>query len=118
MIQKTKLLVLSEYSSQLPTDGGAFYHPDTIETARQHYKKSWPPILYALCVWLKEKGLGDPMGEKSGEREGVPHTVGPLSLQPANVPANMKPQSLNQDRFYLILGESSQVVKFSCPCTS
>ncbi|XP_067680006.1 HEAT repeat-containing protein 5B-like isoform X1 [Haliotis asinina] len=94
----------SEYSSQLPTDGGAFYHPDTIETARQHYKKSWPPILYALCVWLKEKGMGDPQGEKSGEREGVPHTVGPLSLQPANVPANMKPHSLNQDRFYLILG--------------
>ena len=71
--------------------------------ARAHYKKSWPPILYALSVWLKEQGFSDVGDEKQGEG-GIIRPVGGLSLQPANSPANMKPQEINKDRFYLILG--------------
>lgn len=105
MNQQIYLFIFTEFSSQLPPEGGAFYHPDTIETARQHYKKSWPPILYALCVWLMEKGYSDSANEKDAEKEGVALSVKPLNLQPANVPANMKPANMHFDRFYLILGE-------------
>lgn len=42
----------SEFSSQLPHDGGAFYTNETIDSSRAHYNKSWPPILYAAALWL------------------------------------------------------------------
>lgn len=42
----------SEFSSQLPHDGGAFYTNETIDSSRMHYNKSWPPILYAAALWL------------------------------------------------------------------
>ncbi|KAK4872023.1 hypothetical protein RN001_016147 [Aquatica leii] len=42
----------SEFASQLPHDGGAFYTNDTIESSRSHYGKSWPPILHAATLWL------------------------------------------------------------------
>ncbi|KAF5283589.1 hypothetical protein FQA39_LY17291 [Lamprigera yunnana] len=42
----------SEFSSQLPHDGGAFYTNDTIESSRPHYSKSWAPILHAATLWL------------------------------------------------------------------
>ncbi|WAR19304.1 HTR5B-like protein [Mya arenaria] len=46
-----------EYSNQLPSEGGAFYHVDTMSAARIHYRKSWPSILHALAIWLKEAGF-------------------------------------------------------------
>lgn len=42
----------SEFKSQLPFDGGAFYTHDTITLARPHYRATWPPILHAAAVWL------------------------------------------------------------------
>ena len=42
----------SEFKSQLPFDGGAFYTHDTIALARPHYRTTWPPILQAAAVWL------------------------------------------------------------------
>ena len=42
----------SEFKSQLPFDGGAFYTHDTIVLARPHYRATWPPILHAAAVWL------------------------------------------------------------------
>lgn len=42
----------SEYSSQLPHDGGAFYASDTMDAARPLYRQSWPQILYAASLWL------------------------------------------------------------------
>lgn len=42
----------SEFSSQLPHDGGAFYTTDTMEAARPYYSLSWPPMLHAAALWL------------------------------------------------------------------
>ncbi|XP_050534619.1 HEAT repeat-containing protein 5B isoform X3 [Daktulosphaira vitifoliae] len=46
------LLLPSEFSSQLPHEGGAFYTSSTIDSSRNYYKNSWPPILYALSLWM------------------------------------------------------------------
>lgn len=85
-------VLFSEYSSQLPTDGGTFYHPDTIDNAKPHYKKRWTPILHALAIWLHETGFA--VGEMNKEKSSVP----------ANAPANVKREEINSDKFYLILG--------------
>lgn len=47
----------SEFSSQLPHDGGAFYSNETMDSSRPHYNKSWPPILYAAALWLSSESL-------------------------------------------------------------
>lgn len=102
---------LTEFWSQLPQEGGAFYHPDTMDTARGHYKRCWPPILYALAIWLNEKGFAQLSG--GGEEtspEGNKPALGSLTLQPANALANMKPEDVNKDRLHLILGEASLLV--------
>ncbi len=75
----------SEYSSQLPSDGGTFYTPDTVESARPHYKKAWPPILYAASLWLKESGFTSVDKDDSK-------------------PANMQTKDSDTDRFHLLLG--------------
>ncbi|XP_048732912.2 HEAT repeat-containing protein 5B-like isoform X5 [Ostrea edulis] len=85
----------TEYSSQLPSDGGTFYHPDTIDSAKPHYKKRWTPILHALAIWLHETGFS--VGEMNKESD-------KNSNVPANAPANMKRNEINSDRLYLILG--------------
>ena len=46
------LTLPSEFSSQLPHDGGTFYSSDTIELARPIYRTAWPPILHAAALWL------------------------------------------------------------------
>uniref|UniRef100_A0A8C8VM89 HEAT repeat-containing protein 5B n=1 Tax=Pelusios castaneus TaxID=367368 RepID=A0A8C8VM89_9SAUR len=46
-----------EFASQLPPDGGAFYTPETIDTARLHYRNSWAPILHAVALWLNSAGF-------------------------------------------------------------
>ena len=37
--------------------------------------------------------------------EGSKPTLGSFTLQPANAMANMKPEEVNKDRLYLILGK-------------
>ena len=49
----------SEFKSQLPFDGGAFYTNDTIALARPHYRSTWPPILHAAAIWLSYGGALD-----------------------------------------------------------
>ena len=51
------LTLPTEFSSQLPHDGGVFYTSDTIEIARPRYRASWPPILHAAAVWLCTNGF-------------------------------------------------------------
>lgn len=49
----------SEFASQLPHDGGAFYTNDTMESSRPHYAFSWPPILHAASLWINAGGCQD-----------------------------------------------------------
>uniref|UniRef100_A0A674INZ1 HEAT repeat-containing protein 5B n=1 Tax=Terrapene triunguis TaxID=2587831 RepID=A0A674INZ1_9SAUR len=51
------LTLPAEFASQLPPDGGAFYTPETIDTARLHYRNSWAPILHAVALWLNSAGF-------------------------------------------------------------
>ena len=51
-----------------------------------HYRKSWPPILYAASLWLKETGFTNV--DKDDSR-----------------PANMKADETDADRFHLLLGK-------------
>ena len=88
--------LFKEYSNQLPSEGGAFYHPDTVDSAIHHYRKSWPAILHGLSIWLEDTGFqqGGPNADEN-----------PLTAsQTARLPANMRPRTINQDRFFLILG--------------
>lgn len=55
-----------EFKSQLPYEGGAFYTNDTIESARPHYRTTWPPILHAAAIWLAYgKGFDNVNTEKA-----------------------------------------------------
>jgi hypothetical protein len=48
------LCLPSEYSSQLPLEGGAFYHADLVDSSKPVYKEHFTKILLAYCVWLDE----------------------------------------------------------------
>uniref|UniRef100_A0AAX7TEN8 HEAT repeat-containing protein 5B n=1 Tax=Astatotilapia calliptera TaxID=8154 RepID=A0AAX7TEN8_ASTCA len=65
MLRDYALLTLpAEFSSQLPPDGGAFYTPETIDTARLHYRSSWAPVLHAVALWLNSTGFGAGVGQE------------------------------------------------------
>uniref|UniRef100_A0A8C4QZX9 HEAT repeat-containing protein 5A n=1 Tax=Eptatretus burgeri TaxID=7764 RepID=A0A8C4QZX9_EPTBU len=46
-----------EFASQLPSEGGAFYSPETMEAARVHYRSCWAPLLHAAALWLHTAGF-------------------------------------------------------------
>lgn len=91
----------------MPPEGGAFYHPETIDSAKLHYKKSWPSIIHALSVWLKETDFSHVTADRNIDSED--RKMGSFSRKPANVPANMKPEEINSDRLYLILGKTVDI---------
>ena len=100
------IFVISEYSTQLPAEGGAFYHVDTIESARPHYKKSWPSILHALAIWLKEAGFAK-LNKEAGKGKGD------MSAAPDNIPVNMLSEEANAERLYLIIGMNGKCTSTS-----
>ncbi|XP_040206730.1 HEAT repeat-containing protein 5B isoform X1 [Rana temporaria] len=99
-----------EFASQLPPDGGAFYTPETIDTARLHYRNSWAPILHAVALWLNSAGFNN--FEVTDEAT----VLGSLKRNPTitmNQPPGTPPSpktllELNKDRMHLILGISIQ----------
>lgn len=44
----------SEYFTQLPNEGGSFYHPDLIDICREFYREHWTRVLLAYSVWICE----------------------------------------------------------------
>ena len=91
-----------EFKSQLPYDGGAFYTNDTMESARSHYRLTWPQMLQASAVWLTD-GLGfkNVASEKAElDVEGSSN----LGLGAVNAAASKSPEEINTDRFYLLFG--------------
>ncbi|XP_043372937.1 HEAT repeat-containing protein 5A isoform X7 [Dermochelys coriacea] len=111
-LQDFALLTLpSEYASQLPVEGGAFYTAETIENARPHYHNSWALILYATALWLTSTGflMVDPdEGVTNLSRPVTPTTMCQDSSSRAAVKS---PEDVNTDIFHLILGIS---VEFLC----
>ncbi|XP_015720420.1 HEAT repeat-containing protein 5A isoform X2 [Coturnix japonica] len=111
-LQDFALLILpSEYASQLPAEGGAFYTAETIENARPHYYNSWALILYATALWLTSTGfiVADPdEGVTNLSRPVTPTT---MCQDSSTRPSVKSPEDVNTDRFHLILGIS---VEFLC----
>lgn len=85
------LLLPAEFQSQLPHDGGAFYTTDTINSSKPHYLASWPPILYAASLWLRDEGFTLHL-----------ETNKATSSYEAN--NNISHGSLSADRFHMIFG--------------
>ncbi|KAH8294799.1 hypothetical protein KR018_003155, partial [Drosophila ironensis] len=84
------LLLPAEFQSQLPHDGGAFYTTDTINSSKPHYMASWPPILYASALWLRDEGFArhQDTSDAAAESNNNQITHG----------------SLSADRFHMIFG--------------
>ncbi|XP_074531838.1 HEAT repeat-containing protein 5B [Halichoeres trimaculatus] len=112
MLRDYALLTLpAEFSSQLPPDGGAFYTPETIDTARLHYRSSWAPVLHAVALWLSSTGFG--AGE---EKEEIPSAASktPASTQGASSTTKSFEESV-EDRMHLMLGVSIEFLCFPRP---
>ncbi|KAM8782703.1 HEAT repeat-containing protein 5A isoform 3-T3 [Rhynchonycteris naso] len=115
-LQDFALLSLpSEFASQLPIEGGAFYTAETSENAKLHYYKSWALILHATALWLTSTGfvVADPdEGASNLSRPVTPTSMCQGSSSGATVKS---PEDVYTDRFHLILGIS---VEFLCSLRS
>ncbi|KAM8739166.1 LOW QUALITY PROTEIN: HEAT repeat-containing protein 5B [Acanthopagrus schlegelii] len=112
MLRDYALLTLpAEFSSQLPPDGGAFYTPETIDTARLHYRSSWAPVLHAVALWLSSTGFG-----ADEEKEDVPSapSKAPALPQGASITTKTFEESV-EDRMHLMLGVSIEFLCFPRP---
>ncbi|KAG7462844.1 hypothetical protein MATL_G00189080 [Megalops atlanticus] len=108
------LTLPAEFASQLPPDGGAFYTPETIDTARLHYRSSWAPILHAVALWLSSTGFG--ANEGPDDASAVPSRGPGTSGYPQGTPATAKNQEeLVKDRMHLLLGVSIEFLCFPRP---
>lgn len=109
MLRDYALLTLpAEFSSQLPPDGGAFYTPETIDTARLHYRSSWAPVLHAVALWLSSTEFG---ADVEKEEESSASSKSPALPQGATVPVK---ESV-EDRMHLMLGVSIEFLCFPRP---
>ncbi|XP_054676101.1 HEAT repeat-containing protein 5B isoform X3 [Grus americana] len=106
------LTLPAEFATQLPPDGGAFYTPETIDTARLHYRNSWAPILHAVALWLNSTGFS--ASESTEETAAaMPNsqkraTSIMLNQTPGTPPTTKSLPEINKDRMHLILGVSIQ----------
>ena len=102
------LALPSEFASQLPSDGGAFYNPEAMETTKPHYQKAWSPIVFAAALWLNSGGFAiierNEEGLYGGLASSGPTLPGMLGMK---LPAthNKAPEELKSDYFHLIFGE-------------
>uniref|UniRef100_A0A2K6GY98 HEAT repeat containing 5B n=1 Tax=Propithecus coquereli TaxID=379532 RepID=A0A2K6GY98_PROCO len=104
------LTLPAEFASQLPPDGGAFYTPETIDTARLHYRNSWAPILHAVALWLNSTGFTCSESTEAAAVSGLQKRSTSVNLNQASGAtgsAKSLPE-INKDRMHLILGVSIQ----------
>uniref|UniRef100_A0AAQ6AR93 HEAT repeat-containing protein 5B n=1 Tax=Amphiprion ocellaris TaxID=80972 RepID=A0AAQ6AR93_AMPOC len=112
MLRDYALLTLpAEFSSQLPPDGGAFYTPETIDTARLHYRSSWAPVLHAVALWLHSTGFGAGEGQ---EEVSSPPSKTPGLPQGGSSTTKTFEESV-KDRMHLMLGVSIEFLCFPRP---
>ncbi|KAM3606450.1 uncharacterized protein V6R79_016443 [Siganus canaliculatus] len=114
MLRDYALLTLpAEFSSQLPPDGGAFYTPETIDTARLHYRSSWAPVLHAVALWLSSTGFGA-AEEKEEASSASSKAAAAVVPQGASVTTKSFEESV-EDRMHLMLGVSIEFLCFPRP---
>ncbi|XP_058407411.1 HEAT repeat-containing protein 5B isoform X3 [Diceros bicornis minor] len=104
------LTLPAEFASQLPPDGGAFYTPETIDTARLHYRNSWAPILHAVALWLNSTGFTCSEPAEAAAFSGLQKRSTSVNLNQASgaTPSAKSLPEINKDRMHLILGVSIQ----------
>uniref|UniRef100_A0A2K6TQL5 HEAT repeat-containing protein 5B n=1 Tax=Saimiri boliviensis boliviensis TaxID=39432 RepID=A0A2K6TQL5_SAIBB len=104
------LTLPAEFSSQLPPDGGAFYTPETIDTARLHYRNSWAPVLHAVALWLNSTGFTCSESTEAAAISGLQKRSTSVNLNQASgaVGSAKSLPEINKDRMHLILGVSIQ----------
>ncbi|XP_040599050.1 HEAT repeat-containing protein 5A isoform X4 [Mesocricetus auratus] len=114
-LQDFALLTLpTEFASQLPVEGGAFYTAETSENAKLHYHSSWALILHAAALWLTSTGFADP--DEGAANLSRPVTPTSMCQGSSSSGAAVKsPEDVYTDRFHLILGIS---VEFLCSLRS
>ncbi|KAM9365130.1 HEAT repeat-containing protein 5B isoform 2-T2 [Pholidichthys leucotaenia] len=112
MLRDYALLTLpAEFSSQLPPDGGAFYTPETIDTARLHYRSSWAPVLHAVALWLSSTGFGG-----GNDEEETPSAPSKASGLPQGGSSTTKTfEESVKDGMHLMLGVSIEFLCFPRP---
>uniref|UniRef100_A0A3Q2XVE8 HEAT repeat-containing protein 5B n=1 Tax=Hippocampus comes TaxID=109280 RepID=A0A3Q2XVE8_HIPCM len=112
MLRDYALLTLpAEFSSQLPPDGGAFYTPETIDTARLHYRNSWAPVLHAVALWLSSTGFG----ACEAKEEVSPVLSKAPALQTGASPTVKTFEESVKERMHLMLGVSIEFLCFPRP---
>ncbi|XP_055609550.1 HEAT repeat-containing protein 5B isoform X4 [Uranotaenia lowii] len=104
----------SEYASQLPHDGGAFYTNDTMNLSKPHYLTSWPSILYAAGLWLNAEGFTsmestavlEPNEADKENANDIPSSYKINTAQTSGSISNstISHGSLSADRFHLLFG--------------
>ncbi|XP_051880477.1 LOW QUALITY PROTEIN: HEAT repeat-containing protein 5B [Pristis pectinata] len=97
-----------EFASQLPSEGGAFYTPETIDSARLHYRTSWAPILHAVALWLNSTGFT--IAHEPSVHSGQKNQAGTF-LNQTSGGSTKTLQEINTDRLHLIFGIS---IEFLC----
>uniref|UniRef100_A0A8C4LKZ8 HEAT repeat-containing protein 5B n=1 Tax=Equus asinus asinus TaxID=83772 RepID=A0A8C4LKZ8_EQUAS len=104
------LTLPAEFASQLPPDGGAFYTPETIDTARLHYRNSWAPVLHAVALWLNSTGFTCSEPAEAAALSGLQKRSTSVNLNQASgaTPSAKSLPEINKDRMHLILGVSIQ----------
>lgn len=90
--------------------GGAFYTPETIDTARLHYRSSWAPVLHAVALWLNSNGFE--VNDNQEDLSSTPSKV-PNALQGSSSSGKML-EDLVKDRMHLMLGKKSLPAVFFC----
>lgn len=99
------LLLPAEFQSQLPRDGGSFYTTDTINSSKPHYMSSWPPILYASALWLRDEGFArhqETQTQVADSSCGTGSGSGTTETESNN--NHITHGSLSADRFHMIFG--------------
>ncbi|KAL2083308.1 hypothetical protein ACEWY4_021081 [Coilia grayii] len=104
-----------EFASQLPPDGGAFYTPETIDTARLHYRNSWAPILHAVALWLHSTGFGSSEGSEEPPSAPAKGPGAPGVFPQGGQAPNKSQEELVKDRMHLLLGISIEFLCFPRP---
>lgn len=94
------LALPTEYSPQLPPQGGMFYSPDSMDQARPHYQSCWPSIVHAASLWLNNGGFESTKREME---EGL-SSESPDTNSGGMISAAKTPTDVNADYFHLLVG--------------
>lgn len=108
-LRDNALLTLpSEFSAQLPAEGGAYFTPESADSVRVYYKSAWPPILLATSTWLKTNDFNLPMDMCQSNSSSF---VEELQQQQQKTPVKLLEES-KEDKFSLILGKIFQLKRW------